>query len=518
MRMQKWTAVLGLSALVMAGGWSQLHPDAPWPSLGKDYQNTRKTFLGSPTNGSVRWRHSGSGLTAGSPVVGPSGVIYFGTTTGVFAVNPNGSRRWHWNSGGLSCAWSTPAIGADGTIYTIANPQDAQLIALNPNGTLRWSLYLGGREVTSSPAIGPDGKIYVTNGQVPGGYLYCINPNGTVAWRLYLDFEANSTPCFGPDGTIYVGSSYYLNAVNPDGTFRWRYPVYYPVQGTVAFGNGRILFGSWDYVFRSITPSGTLSWQVVNRGVFEAGPAVDGDEVYFSARQGEFRRQTISSGVLRWRLTGLGVRASAPAIGADGTVYVVGNTVLYAINPSNGLTRWRFILNAESPNTSPAIGADGTVYIVEGNGRLVAFGPLTGFLMGGAELNGRDGGYDGLPVLVEFYQDGELKHEMTTTLDSDGRFTLEETPLGEHDIKIRVHNSLRGTVPNVHIEQDEHADIRVVLGIGDLNSDNVVDDADLLLILMHYGEYNFDYDLTGDGYVDDADLLIVIFNFGEVGD
>ncbi|MFQ3612046.1 MAG: PQQ-binding-like beta-propeller repeat protein [Fimbriimonadales bacterium] len=518
MTIQKWTTFGVASVILLSGGWSQLHPDAPWPSFGKDYQNTRKTNLGAPTNGSIRWQYTAVGRTFGSPVVGPDGTIYYGSTSGVNAVNPNGTLRWRWFNG-VSTAWSTPAIGADGAIYIIGNPQDAQLIALNPNGTLRWSLYLGGTDVRSSPAIGPNGKIYVTNGQTPGGYLYCINPDGTVDWRLYLGTEANSIPCFGPDGTIYVGSAYHLNAVNPDGTFRWRYPVYYPVQSTVAFANNRILFGAWDMVFRSITPTGTLGWQVIAGGILESGPAVDDTHVYFASRQGELRRYDVNTGVLRWRAS-LTTRSSTPAIGSDGTVYLVawGGNRFFAINPTNGLTRWQFNLSIGSQYTSPAIGADGTVYLVEVSTRLTAFGPLSGFLTGGATLNGWEGGYDGLPVLVEFYQDGELKYEMITTLDENGQFHLEETPVGEHEIKVRVHNSLRGAVSGVHLEEDENPHIRVVLGIGDLNGDNIVDDADLLMVLLAFGEYNFDYDLTGDGYVDDADLMVVLFNFGEVGE
>lgn len=195
----RYARLFGVSVGILCTlwSWSQLQPGSPWPSLGKDYRNTRKTTLGAPTNGSVRWMYiEREDRARCSPVIAADGTIYYGTSTALYAVRPNGTRRWIF-SNGLSMAYSTPAIGADGTIYTIANPQDAQLVAINPNGTLRWSLYLGGTDVYSSPAIGPDGFIYVTNGAIPGGYLYCIHPNGTVRWRLFLDVEVNSTPCFG---------------------------------------------------------------------------------------------------------------------------------------------------------------------------------------------------------------------------------------------------------------------------------------------------------------------------------
>ncbi len=57
------------------------------------------------------------------------------------------------------------------------------------------------------------------------------------------------------------------------------------------------------------------------------------------------------------------------------------------------------------------------------------------------------------------------------------------------------------------------------LTLGDVNGDNVIDDADLLEVLFNFGNStNAPADLNGDGVVDDADLLIVLFNFGAQGD
>ncbi len=516
MKNWKWIGIGAIVCALQGIGWAQLQPDAPWPSLGRDYQNSRRTTLGAPTNGSLRWIYNAGNSTFASPAVAADGTIYVPTRVGVDAVRPNGTRRWRWYAG-IGAPFCTPAIGADGTIYVITSPNDAKLVALNPNGTLRWSLYLGGTEVRSSPAIGPDGRIYVTNGQTPGGYLYCVNPDGTVAWRIYLDWVANSTPCFGEDGTIYVGSANYLNAVHPNGTLLWRFPVFYPVEGTIARSDLRIFFGSWDMTFRCINTSAQLLWIVLTNNIFENGPALSSDTIFFASRDGELRKYTLS-GVLLWRV-GLGVRASTPAVGADGTVYVVGGggRTLYAINPSNALTRWRAGIGTASYG-APAIGADGTVYLLNQSGQLYAFGPLSGFLMGSAQLEGWNGGYNRQEAIVQFYQEGELKYEMRAPLDENGNFFLTETPVGEHDIKIRLRNSLPGTVQNVHIETDSPGYVHVVLGNGDVNGDGIVDDADLLAILMAYDTWSPDLDLTGDAYIDDADLLIVLFNFGSRGE
>jgi len=49
---------------------------------------------------------------------------------------------------------------------------------------------------------------------------------------------------------------------------------------------------------------------------------------------------------------------------------------------------------------------------------------------------------------------------------------------------------------------------------GNVNGDNIVDDADLLQVLFNFGSDDAATDTNGDGVVDDADLLTVLFNFG----
>ncbi|MFN3690141.1 MAG: hypothetical protein ACK4UU_04365, partial [Fimbriimonadales bacterium] len=157
-------------------------------------------------------------------------------------------------------------------------------------------------------------------------------------------------------------------------------------------------------------------------------------------------------------------------------------------------------------------------YVVNGDGRLTAFGPLGGFLWAGGDVDGWNGSYEGRNAIVQFYQDGELKYEMMAPLNSDGTVELHNTPVGEHDIKIRIHNSLFGRVPSVALEVDQPAQIQVRLLNGDVDGNNLVDDADLLYILLNFGSHAPQYDLNGDNYIDDSDLLIVLFNFGAVGE
>ena len=136
--------------------------------------------------------------------------------------------------------YSSPAIGADGTIYV--GSEDYKLYAINPDGTEKWR-FAAGRSVHSSPAIGVDGIIYV------GAYdnnLYAIHSSSlgladspwpmfrkgikhtgnsgrvTEKWSLATGGYVKSSPAIRADGTIFVGSNdNNLYAINPDGTERW---------------------------------------------------------------------------------------------------------------------------------------------------------------------------------------------------------------------------------------------------------------------------------------------------------
>jgi len=96
--------------------------------------------------------------------------------------------------------FSSPAIGADGTIYV--GSKDNNLYAINSDGSLKWS-FTTGDMVRSSPTIGADGTIYVGSDD---NNLYAINPDGSLKWSFTTGDDVFSSPAIGADGTIYVGS------------------------------------------------------------------------------------------------------------------------------------------------------------------------------------------------------------------------------------------------------------------------------------------------------------------------
>ena len=117
----------------------------------------------------------------------------------LYAIHPDGTLKWSYPT--KFWIYSSPAIGADGTIYVGSN--DHNLYAIHPDGTLKWSYPIGPSIEYSTPAIGADGTIYVGSDD---RNLYAIHPDGTLKWSYPTGDYIYSSPTIGADGTIYVGS------------------------------------------------------------------------------------------------------------------------------------------------------------------------------------------------------------------------------------------------------------------------------------------------------------------------
>src|SRR5208283_1850753 len=71
-------------------------------------------------------------------------------------------------------------------------------------GTLKWK-FATGASLDSSPAVGADGTIYIGS---EDNNLYALNPNGRhrLKWKFAVGYNEMASPVVGADGTIYVGS------------------------------------------------------------------------------------------------------------------------------------------------------------------------------------------------------------------------------------------------------------------------------------------------------------------------
>ncbi|MBN1661900.1 MAG: VCBS repeat-containing protein [Anaerolineae bacterium] len=308
-----------------------------WPMYQYDVRRTNRAPFTGPSSPELKWMSPNPVGSNSTPAIGADGTLYVGSNDyHLYAVNPDGSVQWTYTTPNV--IWSSPTVYTDGTIYVGHNGySDGSLLALNPNGSLKWSY--PAREVRSSPAIGSDGTIYVG---ASDARLYAINPDGTLKWAYQTGFnESYASPAVGADGTIYTtgakeGS---LHAVNPDGTNKWTYPIGGDtVSSPTVDGNGTIYVGGADNNLYAVNPDGTLKW---------------------STAVGDVHSMTTSA-----------------AIGPDGTIYIVsGDGILHALDPATGASLWTYATNGGNIFTTPTVDANGIIYLAGGDGTVHALHP-----------------------------------------------------------------------------------------------------------------------------------------------
>jgi outer membrane protein assembly factor BamB len=355
-----------------------------WPTIAHDRAHTgRSQFNTSANPGAQKWK-LGTGGIVSSPAVGADGTIYAGSSDfNLYAVAPDGSRKWAFTT---TSAVGSPSIGNDGTIYV---SDDANLYAVTPNGTKKWAFptrvgvpslqarrpgasSTGG--VVAMPAISAEGTVYVTTGE----YLYAVNPDGALNWKLAISYAARSSPAIGPDGVIYVGSGDgNLYAINPDGTKRWAFETGSFVDSSPAIGTDGTIYvatGYPDANLYAIRYNGTPKWAFkTGDGASFSPPALAADgTIYVGCYDGRLYAID-SNGKMKWAIAVGVIENAAPAIGSDGTIYVASDdSHLYAIKP-DGTQKWAFASGSDK-HSSVAIGTDGTVYLGSGDNNLYAVG------------------------------------------------------------------------------------------------------------------------------------------------
>ena len=186
-----------------------------------------------------------------SPAIGADGTVYVGSRVcgmegagAWIALNPDGTQQWAYLPKSIIPFPPRPS-GRTAGVYVGAGGSSfggfGGLYAINPAGTLKWSIAMG--FVGATPAIGTDGTIYVGAEEGGNGSLYALNPDGSQQWTFPIE---ESSAALGADGTVYVGASDdYLYALDStDGTQLWRYSCNSPVNNVAIGGDGTLYVGA----------------------------------------------------------------------------------------------------------------------------------------------------------------------------------------------------------------------------------------------------------------------------------
>lgn len=341
----------------------------------------------------MKWTFATAGrISADAAVTADGRTIYAASHDGkLYAIGDDGRRRWAFDAGGK--IWSSPAIGADGTVYFGSDAD--RLCAVGPSGEEKWRLSTakpavkgdkveGGRyDVDTSPALLADGTVVV----VCHADILAVRPDtGALAWSFDagMGAKAFASPALGVDGTIYVGTQGdRFFALDAHGKPRWSLDTGGDNDGTPAVADdGTVFFGSDDGFVRAVAPGGALRWQRALGGAIRAPIAVGHDGTVFASTYGEVPFLAAldgSTGAERWRFhTAPGEGAfygvqSGALVDAEGYVYFGGRDhFVYCLSPDGELV-WK-LETGDQVDAGPAIGPDGTLYVGSDDGKLYAFG------------------------------------------------------------------------------------------------------------------------------------------------
>ncbi len=184
---------------------------------------------------SVNWTYATRQNITSSPAVGADGTVYFGTEQGrVYAINSAGQRAWYSDIEPPTSITSSPVIGPDGSIYFGADNGNLYRLDSNGQAVPGWPVALSLSDIPATPALCADGYIYVT---AENDTLYAVRDNGTVAWTTELRIPGKTgrgsrhgalgvedllpSPVIDQYGIIYIASGFdgvFAIAGRPSGT------------------------------------------------------------------------------------------------------------------------------------------------------------------------------------------------------------------------------------------------------------------------------------------------------------
>ncbi|MGA1844836.1 MAG: PQQ-binding-like beta-propeller repeat protein [bacterium] len=306
-------------------------------------------------DGSLQWSFETEPYYIVTPTIGSDGTIYIGGSDGypfpqygyvdantsigynLYALNPDGSVKWHYTHAYWDMLSSSPAIDSDGTVYI--GSCSGNLCALDPSGNLKWRYQTGSISANSSlsyPVIGADGMVYIHNAET----LYAVDSNGDLNWSYETGFDAWKTaPTIGADGTIYVGGT-----IDEMWACLW-------YSSSCTYRHQQKLF--------ALRSDGILKWEFMIKEYYDTtGSGWTPTSQLISPDQSDWIKSRFSPAV---------------AIGADGMIYMGDNEgYVYAID-QDGTLMWSYE-TSDAIVSSPAISSDGTLYITSTDGSIYAFG------------------------------------------------------------------------------------------------------------------------------------------------
>lgn len=257
------------------------------------------------SSGSKRWEFAREGSLTGSDklatfvrfrfkslAIGADDTIYAGGANKLYAIHPDGTKKWEFTTDGEV---SHPAVGADGTVYV--GTEAGKLYAIKPNGEQKWSTAFAKNSIVfNPPAVGADGTVYVEIFASSGDTIHAVRQDRTTKWSQ--NYKTYSAPAAGADGTLYIWADMKLLAVNPSGTLKWAMEAGKPYLADKSLMTARLPFfatprlGADGMIYAAaktldtiyaVNPDGNVEWQYYAKGAGNYSPAVGKDGIVYVA-------------------------------------------------------------------------------------------------------------------------------------------------------------------------------------------------------------------------------------------
>jgi len=240
----------------------------------------------------LAWGYESGDFFTSSPTVVGNKIFWGGGDGFLYALDRlSGKRLWNLKTGGR--IRSTPAVGADGSVYV--GSFDGKLYAAEgETGKLKWVYETEGaslnsadfgydrRSIQSSPAIWKDTVLVGAR----DGFLYAVDARaGTLKWRFDHKISwVNSSPAV-KDGKVYAGSSdgRFINCVDIEtGAEVWRFKTDSLVWSSPAVSENYLYAGDWAgnlYVLN--LANGKEAWRFQSGNRILSSPFLRAGNIYF---------------------------------------------------------------------------------------------------------------------------------------------------------------------------------------------------------------------------------------------
>ena len=315
---------------------------------------------------------------------------------------------------------------------------------------------------------------------------------------------------YDSEGNIVLDDVQIEPSFDPSGQGRFRISrveimVYFPRRGTYT------IQGFWTGAdnefppYPSFAPPATFlrsnqgphTLNVPQAGVWRLGTLPDPNNEVFTVQAGQLSADFGNRFVFY-----LGIRVSSPGAWVCGSL--------------PGDPNFNYFIQYEPDNQEDVYqyyGLEGGVQATFGMRVWGAAAPATR-LQGVITIAGFAGSYAGRQAIIRIRQ-GSTINTYTVTLSDSGAYSVDVREQGAAEVLAQM---APGLARKVNLTLSGTTTQNFTLTNGDVNGNNVVDDADLLQVLFNFGGTDRASDVNGDNVVDDDDLLIVLFNFGSVGD